>query len=160
VGDRPTADARVEAVRIALGGLAGGEEPGEIGLALFRLHPSGALFPGDVLIELATDALEIAGVSRSNPLEYSGLRETYLPEIEFRGRTSHLKSHTALRIAAMAHGGVVPDLDEEAGWWRADDFGAFALWALVIYVRVAAERTGTTVADVARQLAARHNVEL
>ncbi len=81
---------------------------------MFRIsiHRSGGLFPGDVLIERAIDALEIAGVPRSSPLDYSGLRETYPPEIEFRGRTAHLKSHTALRIAAMAHGGVVADLDE------------------------------------------------
>src|SRR3954454_24766682 len=91
-----------------------GDDLGDIGRALFGLHPSGGLFPGDVLIQLATDALDLAGVSRSNPLDYSGLRERYLPEIEFRGRTSHLKSHTALRLSAMAHGGVEADVGEEA----------------------------------------------
>ena len=60
----------------------------------------------------------------------------------------------------MAHGGVTVDLDEEAGWWQADDFSGFAFWAMVIYVRVAAERTGRTVADIAGELAGRHGVTL
>jgi hypothetical protein len=160
VAERPAGEDRVEAIRVALGGLSRGDELGDIGRALFALHPKGGLFPGDVLIELAIDALGIAGVSRSSPLSYSGIREKYLPEIEFRGNTSHQKSHTALRAAAMAHGGVTADLDEEAGWWRADDFSGFAWWALVIYVRVGAERTGRTVADIAAELAARQGVTL
>src|SRR5438270_14070428 len=81
VAERPTAEGRVDTVRVALGGLARGDDLGDIGRALFALHPSGRLFPGDVLIELATAALDLAGVSRSDPLEYSGLRERYLPEI-------------------------------------------------------------------------------
>jgi len=151
---------RDKAIRVALGGLASGSELGDVGRELFALHQRHGLFPGDVLIELAVDALDLAGVSPSNPLPYSGIREKYLPEIEFRGNSSHQKSHTALRAVAMTHGGVTVDLDEEAGWWQADDFAGFAFWALVIFVRVAAERTGQTVADVARTLAARHCVGL
>src|SRR5436190_9010704 len=160
VAERPAGEDRVEAIRIALGGLSRGDELGDIGRALFALHPKGGLFPGDVLIEVATDALDVAGVSRASPLSYSGIRGKYLPEIEFRGNTSHQKSHTALRAAAMAHGGVTAELDDEAGWWRADDFSGFAWWALIIYVRVAAERTGRTVPDIATELAARHSVTL
>jgi hypothetical protein len=158
VVERSAGEDRDEAIRVALGGLASGIELGEIGQALFALHRRRGLFPGDVLIGLAVEALGLAGVSPSNPLPYSGIREKYLPEIEFRGNSSHQKSHTALRAVAMTHGGVIVDLDEEAGWWQADDFSGFAFWALVIYVRVAAERTGQTVADIAHMLAARHAV--
>ena len=160
MADQPGDGARAEAIRIALGGLAAGDDLGDVGRSLFALHPRHGLFPGDVLIELAIEALGLTDVSPSNPLPYSGIREKYLPEIEFRGNSSHQKSHTALRAVAMAHGGVSVDLDEEAGWWQADDFSGFAFWALVIYVRVAAERTGRTVADIAGELANRHGVTL
>src|SRR3954465_1186773 len=115
VVERSAGEDREEAIGIALGGLANGGELCEIGRALFALHQRHGLFPGDVLIELAVDALDLAGVSPSNPLPYSGIREKYLPEIEFRGNSSHQKSHTALRAVAMTHGGVTVDLDEEAG---------------------------------------------
>ena len=157
---RQPAPDRTAAARVVLQGLASGDEFGDIGRSLFELREKGSLFPGDVLLELASDALDVARVSRERPLPSSGIRERYLPEVEFRGNTAHQKSQSVLRLAAMTHAGVVVDLGEEVGWWRADDFGAYAFYALVIYMRAAAERTGTTVEAVARQLAVRHGVEL
>jgi hypothetical protein len=61
----------------------------------------------------------------------------------------------------MIRAGVYPDLLGEVGWWRDDDdLWAYAFYALMIYLRIAAERTNRSVSDVARALAARRGVEL
>ena len=60
--------------------------------ALIRRRP----FLGEVLLELAADALELSGASREQPLDYEGIRERYLPEFEFRGKTHDRRSHYAL----------------------------------------------------------------
>ena len=60
----------------------------------------------------------------------------------------------------MIRAGVDPDLLGEVSWWRTDDFFVWALDALIIYVRAAAERLGEPVAAVCARLAARHGVEL
>ena len=49
----------------------------------------------------------------------------------------------------MIQGGVHPDLFDDAAWWQADDLWAYSFYALLIYVRVAAERPGRTCEDVA-----------
>jgi hypothetical protein len=60
----------------------------------------------------------------------------------------------------MLGGGVDPGLLDEVVWWETDDLWVWALDALVVYVRVAADRTGLSVADVCERLARRQNVEL
>ena len=60
----------------------------------------------------------------------------------------------------MIRAGVDPDLLGEVSWWHTDDLWMWALDALVLYVRVAAERTGEPVASLCQRLAARHAVEL
>ena len=145
-----------KATDIVLSGIASGEPVDVIaGKLAGREPPQRINSIGADLIDLAVRALAVAEVSPAAPLSYSGIRERFLPEIRFSGNTDHQKSHTALRAAAMAHGGVIPSLDEDAGWWRAGDFWLFALYACVIYVRVAGERTGHGAGAVARQLAAR-----
>ncbi len=124
------------------------------------LHPKNDTFPGEVLLALAADALDEAGASRDHPISYEGLRERYLPEIEFRGRVEHHKSHYALQAAAMMHGGVEPDLLGEVTWWSSDDLWLWSLYALIIYLRVAAERTATPIQAVCEALAARHGVNI
>jgi len=52
------------------------------------------------------------------PLEYDGLREHYLPEVEFRSRVEHRNSQYALYAAACMRGGLRPDLLSDAGWWQ------------------------------------------
>lgn len=63
------------------------------------------------------------------------------------------KSKFALRAAAMLNGGVDPGLLDEVQWWRTDDVWYWALDALAVYARVAAERTNETVESVCRRLA-------
>jgi hypothetical protein len=124
------------------------------------LHVRHDLFPGEVLTGLAADALAESGASRANPIEGSGIRERLLPEHRFSGSTAHAKSRYALHAAAMTHAGVEPDLLEDAGWYEADDFWLYATYALVIYVRAAAEHSQRSVPDICRAIAARHNIAI
>ena len=50
------------------------------------LHPKNNTFAGEVFMELAADALDIAEATRNDPVPYEGLRETHLAECNFRGR--------------------------------------------------------------------------
>jgi hypothetical protein len=84
-------------------------------------------------------------------VQYEGLRERFLPEVEFSGRVEHRNSQYMLYAAAVLRGGVEPDFARDIGWWQAPQW-RYALYALVIYLRVAAERRATTVAILAREL--------
>jgi hypothetical protein len=156
---RPTPEDRVEAIRLALSGIAAGEVE-DLARRLEPLHPKGNTFPGEVLLELAADAIEDAGASREHPIEFENIRGRYLPDSRARTKAQHRKAAFAIRAAAMIRGGVDPDLLGEVYWWRTDDLWIWALDALVIYVRAAAERTGDSAAVVCGRLAARHHVEL
>lgn len=110
-------------------------------------HPHSA----EPLVELAASALQLADASRERPVQYEGLRERFLPEVEFSGRVEHRNSQYMLYAAAVLRGGVEPDFARDIGWWQAPQW-RYALYALVIYLRVAAERRATTVAILAREL--------
>ncbi len=156
----PTAEDRTEAIRIALSGIASAVDLGTIRARLDPLHPKHDTFPGEVFLDLAADALETSGASREAPLEFAGIRERYLPECSAHSKAQHHKSEFAIRAAAMIRAGVDPDLLGAIYWWQTDDLWLWALDALVLYVRAAAERTGESVASLCQQLAARHGVEL
>jgi hypothetical protein len=49
---------------------------------------------------------------------------------------------------------------DEVIWWRTDDLWFWALEALVVYVRAAAERTGESVPSICRPNATCHDVQL
>jgi hypothetical protein len=72
----------------------------------------------------------------------------------------HYKSEFAIRAAAMIRAGVDPGVFEEVSWWRIDDLWIWAVDALVVYVRAAADRTGEPVSRVCEQLAERYGVDL
>jgi hypothetical protein len=156
----PTAEDRVQAIRISLSGIAGGERLSKLKAALEPLHPANDTFPGEVLLDLAADAIEEAGASRGDPIEFEGIRDRYLPECSAHTKEQHYKSEYAIRVAAMIRAGVDPGLLDEVVWWRGDDLWMWALDALVVYVRVAADRTHLPVADICDRLARRHGVEL
>ena len=107
-----------------------------------------------MFLHLAADALHWCGASRAGPLPLEGLRERFLPERTFRGRQNS-KFQYALLAAAAIHGGTEPDLLEEAGWWQADDFWQYALFAAVAYIRAAASRAGVPVRQACQDLAQR-----
>ena len=74
------------------------------------------------------------------------MRDRHLPEYHFRGKSRQHKSHYALMAAAMIRAGVYPDLLDEAYGWGIDDMWEYAFYVLVLYGRVAAERTGRALA--------------
>jgi hypothetical protein len=62
--------------------------------------------------------------------------------------------------AAMIRAGVYPDLLDEAYGWGIDDMWRFAFHAVVLYGRVAAERTGRSLDDIAAALAERRGIDM
>ncbi len=60
------------------------------------------------------EAIGVSGASPIGPIEYEEIRESYLPEYEFHGKSQHHKSHYALTAAAIMRAGIDPDLFGEA----------------------------------------------
>ena len=65
------------------------------------------------------------------------------------------KFQYAVLAAAALQGGTEPDLLEEVGWWQADDFWQYALFAAVAYIRAAASRGSVPVRHACQDLAQR-----
>jgi hypothetical protein len=151
---RPTPEDALTARRVLLDGLARDADVWELVSELAPLHPRDDTFPGEVFLSAAADALDWCGARRADPLPLEGLRERFLPERAFRGRQNS-KFQYAVLAAAAVQGGTQPDLLEEVGWWQADDFWQYALFAAVAYVRAAASRTGVPVRQACQDLAQR-----
>ena len=148
---------RRQAQVAVLGGLLRGEDIDALVEAVAPSHVRGWFTPDVAMLELAVTALDLASLPGLAPLEYKGLRERYLQEAGFRGRVEHRSSQYALYAAACIRGGVQPDLLNDAGWWSTP-LWIYAVCALVIYARAAADRGGVTVEQVVRELAVRHGV--
>lgn len=140
-----------------LAGLLRGDDVGALLAEVARSDVPGWFTPDVAVLELAVTALELADTGESGPLEYAGLREHYLPEVAFRGRVEHRNSRYALYAAACMRGGLQPDLLDDAGWWNTR-LWIYAVYALVIYTRAAADHRGAAVEQVARELAVRHGL--
>jgi hypothetical protein len=151
---RPTPEDTVTARRILLDGLARDVSIFDLAGELAPLHPRDNTFPGEVFVQLAADALDWCGASRTDPLPLEGIRDRFLPECTFRGRQNKKLQYAVLAAAAF-HGGTEPDLLDEIAWWRADDFWQYALFATVAYIRAAANRAGVPVPQVCQELAQR-----
>ena len=121
---------------------------------LAPLHPRDDTFPGEVFLRLTADALDWCRATRADPLPLEGLRERFLPERASRGRQNSKFQYAVLAAAAL-HGGTEPDLLEEVGWWQADDFWQYALFAAVAYIRAAASRACVPVRQACQDLAQR-----
>ncbi len=156
----PLEDDPEEVRRIVLQGVVVGCELDDIASNLAPLHHPNRAFPGDVLLDLAADAIEFSGASRPNPIAFDQIRERFLPERIHRTKSDHHKSKWTIRAAVMIRAGVDPAIDEEVSWWYADDFWQWALDAFAVLLRAAAEHTSTTPDAVARALAARHDIDL
>ena len=156
----PTAAERAEAASVALAQIASGEPFDETSRWLQPCSDCEFPFPGDVFVEIAAEALVVAGVTRANPVSLADAYERHLPERPISGNAAHQKSRAALLAAVALHAGVVPDYGEIAGWWRIAGFDAWAFQACVALVRVAAERTSQPVASVCADLAAGRDLQV
>jgi hypothetical protein len=155
----PSDEDRVDVVRLVLLGLATEEDHDSIQDRLFLLHLRNNTFPAEVLLELAAEAIGESGASQAEPIEYEGIRERYLAEYQFRGKSQQHKSHYALTAAAMIRAGIYPDLLGEV-YWGIEDMWSYAFFALVAYARAAAERTGRSLEEIAAALAERRGITL
>lgn len=63
---RPTSDDRSSAIDIALSGLARGDDLADLAERLEPLHPRNDMFPGEVLLDLAADAIDVADATRQS----------------------------------------------------------------------------------------------
>ncbi len=117
-------------------------------------------FPANVLVEIAADALTLAGATRATPVSLTDAHRRYLPEWTIRGNTAHNKSRVAVELAVALHGGIVPDYDAAAFWWRVQDLDFYAFQAAAIMIRIAAERTGRPAAAICGELASSRRFDL
>lgn len=143
----------------ALSALARGDDVFDIVAAVAPADVAHRFTPDVGLLELAVTALDLACPPGVEPLECDGLRERYLPEVAFRGRVERRNSQYAVYAAACMRGGLQPDLLSDAGWWQTP-LWRYAVYALVIYSRAAAERLTLPVEEVARRIAARHGLDV
>ena len=158
--DRVDTDVLHRRAQVAvLSGLLRGGDVDDLLAAAAPSHVRGWFTPDVALLELAVSALDLACVPGAEPLEYEGLRERYLPEVTFRGRVQHRSSQYALYAAACMRGGLQPDLLSDAGWWQTP-LWQYAVFAVVIYSRAAAERRSVPLAEIIRRMAALHDLEL
>jgi hypothetical protein len=151
---------RLEVARLVLVGVAGDDQLEDV---LGRLRSFGDYafpFPGDVLVELAADALELVGATRALPVSLSEAATTYLPEWTVSGNVAHQKSRTAIEAAVALHAGIAVDYGEVAGWWHVQDFAFYAFQAVVIMIRLAAATTGQPARSICAEIAARRHVQL
>lgn len=158
--DELWAERRREVMSLALSGIAAGRELGDLARDLEALHPKNNTFPGEVLLELAADAIAESGATRAVPLATERLRKRLLPEDRAHTEAQHYKADFAVRAAAMIHGGVDPALLDEAAWWREDDLWFWSLEALLVYVRAASERTGVGIAEICGRIGRQHSIEV
>lgn len=139
------------------GGLLRGEDIDALVAAVAPAHVPRAGSPDAAILEMAVTALDLSSRPGPAPLQYEGLRQRYLSEAELSGRVDHPSSQYALYAAACIRAGVQPDLLNDAGWWNTPLL-IYAVYALVIYARAAADRGGVTVDQVDREFAVRHGL--
>lgn len=105
----------------------------------------------DELLALAADAYRLTGASPDEPIDASSLVATYLPEYEYRGKVEHRNLRYALTYPALRAAGLDVNVWDDISYWRAELWPSL-LHAILAYLRIAAERTGKPVADLAAHL--------
>jgi hypothetical protein len=155
---RPAESDRDAAIRSLLAGLRWGTELPDLAHSMDSLHPRADTFPGEVFMEVAVQAMDLAGIEQRG-LSYEELLNNHLPEYEFRDRRARKIKFAILAIGA-ARGGIDPDLLEEVIWWQTDDFWFYALAAAAAIIRASAAKLEVPVADLVGELALKHGVDL
>src|SRR4051812_30457757 len=100
--------------------------------------------------EFLVSSPSASGLSPFDGYEHSGLG---------RGRVEHRNSQYAVYAAACMRSGLQPELLSDAGWWQTP-LWQYAVFAVLIYSRAAAERLTVPLEVIARRIAARHDVDL
>jgi hypothetical protein len=155
---RPTDEDCAEALRRFLVGLARGDDANQLSSEIADLHVRHNTFPGEVFMELAADALDVVGTTRSDAVVYPELLSHNLPEVEFRGK-EHRRIQYAVLTPFAARGGLEPDLLDEVTYWI-EQYWQYALFAAVAIVRECAERSGTPIEALVAELAKRSTIEI
>jgi hypothetical protein len=119
----------------------------------------GHFTPDVALLEVAAAALGLACPPGSERLEYEGLTDRYLSDLMLSGRTLCYRTRYAICAAACLRGGLHPDLLNEAGGWD-PRLWTYAVSAVVLYTRAAADRLGLTVPQIAVNIAEELGLEL
>jgi hypothetical protein len=136
-----------------LSGLAGGnDDVFELMVSVLPYDVRGHFTPDVALLEVAAAALGLACPPGTERLEYEGLTDRYLADLMLDGRTVRRRTQYAIYAAACMRGGLHPDLLGEAGGWE-PRLWTYAVSAVVLYARAAADRVGLTVREVALRIA-------
>ena len=155
---RPGDTDRLEVLRRFLGGVARGDDANQLSADVGNLHVRLDTFPGEVLMELAADALEIAGAQRERSVAYQELLSTHLPEVTFRGK-EHRRIQYAILTAYAVHGGLEPDLLDEVTYWI-EQYWTYALYAAVAIIRASATSADIPLESMLTELAAKHGITI
>ena len=143
-----------------LTGLAAGEEDVfELMRAVAPYDVRGHFTPDVALLGVAATALGLACPPGSEPLEYEGLTDRYLPDQMLSGRTVRHRTEYAIYAAACMRGGLLPDLLRAAGGWE-PRLWMYAVSAVVLYSRAAADRLRLSVPQTAVKIAEERGIEL
>src|SRR3954453_7319775 len=145
---------------VILSGLAGGND--DVFELMVSVRPNdvrGHFTPDVALLEVAAAALGLACPPGTERLEYEGLTDRYLADLALYGRTVHRRTQYAIYAAACMHGGLHPDLLHEAGGWE-PRLWTYAVSAVVLYSRAAADRLGLPFPQVASKIAEELDLEL
>ena len=156
--NRPTDEDHNEALRRFLVGLARGDDANQLSVGIADLHVRHNTFPGEVFMELAADALGIAGTERVNGIVYRDLLSRHLPEVGFRGK-EHRRIQYAVLTPFAVRGGLEPDLLDEVTYWI-ELYWQYALFAAVAIVRECAARTDMPVEAFIATLATHSGIEV
>ncbi len=153
-----SADDRVEAQRRFLTGLSRGDDANQLVAEIADLHVRNNTFPGEVLMDVAVDAIDKAGVDGQHRIDHAVLLSTHLAEVEFRGKQRRYIQYAVL-AAFAAHGGLDVDLLDDVTYWI-EWYWQYALFAAVAIVRACAERSGVAVETFVVDLAAGYSIAI
>jgi hypothetical protein len=138
--------------------VAGEDDVLELMGAVAPYDARGHFTPDVAMLEIAATALGLACPPGSQPLEYEGLTERYLPDQMLSGRTLRRRTQYALYAAACMRGGLLPDLLREAGGWE-PRLWTYAVSAVLLYTRAAADRLGRSLPQIAVAIAEERGLE-
>lgn len=91
-----------EAVQRLLVGLSSSQDVFELSATISELHRKNDTFPGEVYVRLAAEVLADTRAAGAGPIEYEGLREVHLEEVELRGKENRKFQYAVLCSASIA----------------------------------------------------------